>query len=463
MKCHITYLCHLPAFYSHRNLIGISSEPHRNLAIGFLHFFREKYFVDMFKYQPLNVCQICTCQKKNVSLCPNYTLNINMTKINSNVLSVFITLLLIVVVVVSSLTTSNIVNTLQEEEQKKIELWAEATRQFILAGENDNIDLLLQVMEGNTTIPVYMVDTNYNLLLSRNVNEPKRNVENFYVEKINELRATQQPIEVRISDNVMQYIYYEQSSTLRWLAYFPYIQLFVLLALAGVAAIALLMVQRSEKNSLWVGLSKETAHQLGTPISSLNAWNELLKDNYPNDPLLPQMDEDIRRLQMIAERFSKIGSQPTLELHEVLPVIQSAMNYMRARTSSKIEYRLEVNGKSLEAKAMLCVSLFEWVIENICKNAIDSMEGKGSITINLQHDDSRLYIDITDTGKGIDRRNFKRIFQPGYTSKKRGWGLGLSLGKRIIENYHRGKLFVKQSQLGVGTTFRIILEQPKDC
>ena len=380
-----------------------------------------------------------------------------MNRINSNILSIGITLLLVIVVVLSSLVTSYIVEKFEKEEQKKIELWAEATRQFILADENDNIDLLLQVMEGNTTIPVYMVDTNYNLLLSRNVPEPKRNVEAFYIKKINELRATQQPIEVRISDNVMQYIYYEQSSTLRWLSYFPYIQLVVMLALAGMAAIALLMVQRSEKNSLWVGLSKETAHQLGTPISSLNAWNELLKATYPNDPLLPQMDEDIRRLQMIAERFSKIGSQPTLEQHEVLPVVQSAIDYMRARTSSKIEYKLEVNNEGTKAKAMLCVPLFEWVIENICKNAIDSMEGKGSITISLQYTDNSLHIDITDTGKGIDRRNFKRIFSPGYTSKKRGWGLGLSLGKRIIEDYHRGELFVKQSQLGVGTTFRIVL------
>ena len=392
-----------------------------------------------------------------------------MNRINSNILSVCITIMLIVVVVASSLVTSHIVEKFAQEEQKKIELWAEATRQFILADENDNIDLLLQVMEGNTTIPVYMVDTNYNLLLSRNVSEPKRNVEDFYAAKINELRATQEPIEVRISDNVMQYIYYETSSTLQWLSYFPYIQIVVMLALAGLAAIALLMVQRSEKNSLWVGLSKETAHQLGTPISSLNAWNELLKATYPNDPLLPQMDEDIRRLQMIAERFSKIGSQPTLEQNEVLPVVQSAMDYMRARTSSKIEYLLEVKGDEAmkqqgdKAKAMLCVPLFEWVIENICKNAIDSMEGKGSITISLQCADNRLYIDIADTGKGIDRRNFKRIFQPGYTSKKRGWGLGLSLGKRIIEDYHRGKLFVKQSQLGIGTTFRIVLEQPKDC
>lgn len=400
-----------------------------------------------------------------------------MKRWNSKIWSVLITILLILVVVVSSLTTSHIVEQFEQEEQKKIELWAEATRQFILADENQNIDLLLQLMEGNTTIPVYMVDTNYQLLLSRNVRVPKRNADNFYQEKISFLRTTQEPIEVRISDNVMQYIYYEQSSTLRWLSYFPYIQLVVMLALAGLAAIALLMVQRSEKNSLWVGLSKETAHQLGTPISSLNAWNELLKATYPDDPLLPQMDEDIRRLQMIAERFSKIGSQPALEPCDVLPVVQSAMDYMRARTSSKIEYWL----LGEEARAMLCAPLFEWVIENLCKNAIDSMEGKGSITITIQTalcaersqtaslsdrlcllDCDKIYIDITDTGKGIDRRKFKRIFQPGYTSKKRGWGLGLSLGKRIIEDYHRGKLFVKHSQLGVGTTFRIILKQAKN-
>ena len=385
-----------------------------------------------------------------------------MNKLNSSALSVVITVLLIVVVIVSSLVTTNIVQQLEAEEQKKIELWAEATRQFSLADEDDNVDLILRILEGNTTIPVYMVDVNYNLLLSRNVLEPKNDIDAFYVEKINKLRATQEPIEVRVSNEVMQYIYYEPSSTLRWLSYFPYIQLIVMLALAGLAAIALLMVQRSEKNSLWVGLSKETAHQLGTPISSLNAWNELLKATYPNDPLLPQMDEDIRRLQMIAERFSKIGSQPTLEQHEVLPVLQTAMDYMRTRTSSKIIYTLHAE-ETEHCQAMLCVPLFEWVIENICKNAIDSMDGKGSITISLQHADNHLYIDIADTGKGIDRRNFKRIFTPGYTSKKRGWGLGLSLGKRIIENYHRGKLFVKQSQLGIGSTFRIILKQSKDC
>ena len=403
----------------------------------------------------------------------NFFFQAIMTIRRSNIINIIVVLLLIAVVVISSLVTNHIVNQFSQEEQKKIQLWAEATRQFILADEDDNIDLLLQVMEGNTTIPVYMVDTNYNLLLSRNIKEPKHNIEAFYTSKINTLRATQAPIEVRVSDDVMQYIYYEDSTVLNWLSYFPYIQIIVMLALAGMAAIALIMSQRSEKNTLWVGLSKETAHQLGTPISSLNAWIELLKAEYPNDTFIPQMNEDIRRLQMITERFSKIGSQPTLEQQPILPILQSAVDYMRARTSSKIEYRLEVRGERLETMAMLCAPLFEWVIENICKNAIDSMEGKGSITIEIQQEGNeairrkakgeRIVIDITDTGKGIDRRNFKTIFRPGYTSKKRGWGLGLSLAKRIIEDYHLGKLFVKQSQLGVGTTFRIILEKSKDC
>jgi signal transduction histidine kinase len=384
-----------------------------------------------------------------------------MKIVHSKIWSVVITSLLVLVVVLSSFATSHIVRQFQQEEQKKIQLWAEATRQFILATEHDNIDLLLRIMEDNTTIPVYMVDANHQLLLSRNVREPKRRVELFYARKIQELRESQDPIQVRISEDVMQYIYYEQSSTLRWLSYFPYIQIVVLLALAAIATIALLMVKNNEKNSLWVGLSKETAHQLGTPISSLNAWNELLKGRYPDDPLLPQMDEDIHRLQNIAERFSKIGSQPTLQLLPVAPALQAAVDYMRARTSNKIVYSLDMPQAEL-CQAMLCAPLFQWVVENLCKNAVDSMDGKGSIAIVMQTTEENIYIDITDTGKGIERRRFRTIFQPGYTSKQRGWGLGLSLAKRIIEDYHLGRLFVKQSQLGVGTTFRIVLKQAKN-
>ena len=378
----------------------------------------------------------------------------------SNNLYTFILTILLIIVVLSVSFTTRLANKFAEEEYRKIELWAEATRQLIMADEDDNIDLILSVMEGNTTIPVYMVDSAHQLLLSRNVREPKHNKEEFYQQRINNLRLSQEPIVVQVNEEVTQYIYYEDSILLRRLYWFPYVQLAVIIAFIAIAVIALIMAQRSEQNSLWVGLSKETAHQLGTPISSLNAWNELLKATYPNDALLPQMDEDIRRLQMIAERFSKIGSQPTLDQEAILPIVQSAMEYMRVRTSNKITYRLHGD---TDCQVMVCKPLFEWVIENLCKNAIDSMEGKGEITLSLTKQENKVHLDITDTGKGIDRRHFKTIFKPGYTSKKRGWGLGLSLAKRIIEDYHRGKLFVKQSQIGVGSTFRITLEQAKDC
>jgi len=380
-----------------------------------------------------------------------------MKRLTLNHISTAVLGLLFIVVIVSVLYTNYIAKQLAEEERKKMELWAEATKQFIIADENENIDFLLQVMEGNTTIPVYMVDADYHLLMSRNVREPKRNVEEFYVDKIAALRESQQPIKVQISDDIVQYIFYEDSYLLKRLYYFPYIEFSLILTFVIIAIITLLIVQRSEQNSLWVGLSKETAHQLGTPISSLNAWNELLKARYPDDALLPQMDEDIRRLQMIAERFSKIGSQPEVEVHELVPVLQEAANYMRTRTSSKVEYILHTSpAEHYEVK--MCVPLFEWVIENLCKNAIDSMEGVGTITISAQTADTKVFIDVTDIGKGIDRHRYKTIFRPGYTSKKRGWGLGLSLSRRIIEDYHHGKLFVKQSQIGVGTTFRIVLE-----
>ena len=397
--------------------------------------------------------------KNIITFAANYTSFFMKNWLSNNLYTLILTILLVIVVLSVTFTT-RLANKFAEEEYRKIELWAEATRQLVLADEDDNIDLILSVMEGNTTIPVYMVDSDHQLLLSRNVQEPKHNKEEFYKQRINDLRLSQEPIVVQVNEEVTQYIYYEDSTLLRRLYWFPYVQLIVIVAFIAIAVIALIMAQRSEQNSLWVGLSKETAHQLGTPISSLNAWNELLKTTYPDDALLPQMDEDIRRLQMIAERFSKIGSQPTLDQQAILPIVQSAMEYMRVRTSNKITYTLHAD---TDCQVKVCQPLFEWVIENLCKNAIDSMEGKGEITLSLTKQENKVHLDITDTGKGIDRRHFKTIFKPGYTSKKRGWGLGLSLAKRIIEDYHRGKLFVKQSQIGVGSTFRITLEQAKDC
>ncbi len=376
----------------------------------------------------------------------------------SNKLTYWILAVLFGIVVAGVVYTNYIARQLAEEEHKRMELWAEATRQFIMAGEDENIDFLLQVMEGNTTIPVYMVDADYNLLLSRNVQEPKHNVEAFYTRKIEALRASQQPLEVRIADDTVQYIYYEDSTLLHQLHYFPYIQFSLILAFIVIAVITLVVTQRGEQNLLWVGLSKETAHQLGTPISSLNAWTELLRAQYPDDPLIPQMNEDIRRLQVIAERFSKIGSEPALEVCRLLPVLEQAVDYMRARTSAKITYSLCANGAEA-CEVQLCVPLFEWVIENLCKNAIDSMDGVGGITIEVQDAQERVFVDVTDTGKGIDRRRYNTIFRPGYTTKQRGWGLGLSLCRRIIRQYHHGKLFVLRSQESIGTTFRIVLRK----
>ncbi len=369
-------------------------------------------------------------------------------------------LIALLIVVISVVFTNNIVAQLANEERKKIEIWADATRQFILADENTDIDFVSSIIENNTTIPVYMVDSAGNVLLSRNVKEPKQNVGKFYAEKIADLRETQEPIEVKIDDNIYQYIYYEESTLLRQLHYFPYVQFTIIFLFIFVVLVVIYTAQRSEQNRVWVGLSKETAHQLGTPISSLLAWQELLQTRYPDDALLPEMEKDIARLQVIADRFSKIGSEPALEPTDLLPILHDTIAYMQKRTSNKVEYILNSPNSSLKAQCVVAINtpLFSWVLENLCKNAVDAMEGKkGTITIALSAPADKVHIDITDTGKGIRSRDFQRVFDPGFTSKQRGWGLGLSLAKRIVEEYHQGKIVVLRSALGEGTTFRITL------
>lgn len=364
-------------------------------------------------------------------------------------------LIALVIAVVSVLFTNRLAGRLAHEEQKKIEIWAEATRQFILADGNTDIDFVSSIIEGNTTIPVYIVDQDHNLVFSRNIVEPVGNKEAFYAEQIARLRARQEPIEVRIDTNFVQYIYYDDSLLLKQLYYFPYIQFGVIFIFIFVAFLAFASTQRAEQNQLWVGLSKETAHQLGTPISSLLAWSELLRTTYPDDTLLPEMSNDINRLRIVAERFSKIGSKPELNRENVVEVIQHYVAYMRNRTSAKV--RFEVKAEVEVCITKLNLPLFEWVIENLCKNAIDAIEGSGAIVITIDTPPKHICIDITDTGKGIERSKLKKIFKPGFTTKTRGWGLGLSLTKRIVEEYHNGKIFVKASELGKGTTFRILL------
>jgi signal transduction histidine kinase len=254
-----------------------------------------------------------------------------------------------------------------------------------------------------------------------------------------------------------QLVCYDESTMLKRLTQWPYVQLGIVMIFVVVAIFALLSSKRAEQNKVWVGLSKETAHQLGTPISSLMAWVEILKENYPDDELIPELDKDVKRLQLIAERFSKIGSLPEPVDASMNEVLEHVIDYMDRRTSQKVQITRHFPNHDVRVK--MNASLFEWVIENLCKNAVDAMEGAGRIDLWLFEEDERVAVEVIDTGKGIKKKDVKNVFTPGFTTKKRGWGLGLSLARRIVEEYHKGRIFVKESELGKGTTFRIELRR----
>ena len=360
-----------------------------------------------------------------------------------------------IIVAISVLFTNNLARSLQEEEQKNMSVWAEATRQLIFADNDADIDFVSSIIEKNTTIPVYICDAEGKILASRNVGKPIANSQQLIA------KDHHGPIELRIDETTTQYIYWDDSRLLTQLRYVPYAQFALIFIFIVVAVITMLTGQKSEENRLWVGLSKETAHQLGTPISSLNAWQQLLADAYPADEYVPQMKRDIDRLQMIADRFQKIGSEPDVQSGDLIPVVQSAVSYMRARISSRITIDdSALNG--VTRRVRLNAPLMQWVIENLLKNAVDAISGEGKISFQLHENERDVMLDVTDTGKGIDSATQRRIFDPGFTSKERGWGLGLPLAKRIVEQYHGGKLLLKQSQVGVGTTFRIVLKKPEN-
>ena len=346
-----------------------------------------------------------------------------------------------------------------EIEKQRMEVWAEATRQLVIADENTDISLYSSIIEANTTIPVYMTDADFHVILTRNVPEPKKDVEAFYQDKIEHLRESQTPIEVHVSPGVTQYIFYEESSLLRQLRFFPWVQMLVVLSFIALLVTYIITSYRNEQNRVWVGLTKETAHQLGTPISSLNGWLELLRTRYPEDDLLPDVATDINRLQLIAERFSRIGSAPTLQPTDMRQVVEQTYAYMRTRISNKVEMELKIDlpVESGAAIVQADAPLMAWVVENLIKNAVDAMNGRGWIGLHLLREGETVILDVTDTGKGIERKRYTQVFRPGYTTKSRGWGLGLSLCKRIVEEYHRGKIFVHQSVVGKGTTFRVVL------
>lgn len=364
-----------------------------------------------------------------------------------------------IIVIASTLFTNRLARELAKEEQKKIEVWAEATRQLITADESTDIDFLMSIITQNTTIPVLIVDEAGDLLHSLNFREPKTNIDKFYKKEIDWLKLRKQPIVINFEDGSKQYVYYDESRLLTQLYWFPYIQFGVIAVFLIVAFFAFSSSKKAEQNRVWVGLSKETAHQLGTPISSLLAWVDLLKARHEDDKLIDEMAKDVQRLRVIAERFSKIGSAPDLQKISLADTLLQAVSYMNKRTSQKVAINTYFSEKSAQVMVGLNVPLFEWVIENLCKNAIDAMDGLGKIDIRVDMDDTQVYIDVIDNGKGMEKSKFKTVFKPGFTTKKRGWGLGLSLTKRIIEEYHGGRVYVKHSEINVGTTFRIVLRK----
>jgi signal transduction histidine kinase len=369
---------------------------------------------------------------------------------------VFIVIALLIVGM--SVYYSNVlVKQMTEVERNRIEIWAEATKRMISDDTSDNLDYIFKIIEDNKNIPVVLLDEHNNVLQSRNIKEPAQNKTEFYAKFVASLKANRPPMIINIGTE-KQFVYYDDSLLIKQLQYFPFVQLGVIFVFLLVAFFAFASSKKSEQNKVWVGLSKETAHQLGTPISSLLAWTDLLRAKYADDKLIAEMSKDVNRLTIIAERFSKIGSTPDLQPANLNETLLNAIQYMQKRSSAKVEIRSKFEATEQPVFVALNLPLFEWVIENLCKNAIDAMDGVGNIEISTHSTAKSVMIDIEDDGKGMERKMFKQVFKPGFTTKKRGWGLGLSLAKRIIEQYHHGKIFVKSSEQNAGTIFRIVLD-----
>ena len=366
---------------------------------------------------------------------------------------------LAIVLSVASLVVSHfLVHDLKVEEQRKMEIWAEAMRSLNNADETTDLTLVWTVLNSNNTIPVVVLDSEGRVQDYRNIVVGSGVVVDTLVQhRARSMRQAGRVIRINLGESDYMEICYADSLILRRLAWWPYVQLGVVLIFVVVAIFALLSSKKAEQNKVWVGLSKETAHQLGTPISSLMAWHEMLRETYPDDELLPEMGKDVQRLQRIAERFSKIGSQPEPKPENLNEVLKGVVQYISRRTSNRITMNCQLPAEPLIAP--VSAPLFEWVIENLCKNAIDAMEGKGSITLTAREEPDCFSVEVSDTGKGIPKNLFSSVFTPGYTTKERGWGLGLSLAKRIVEEYHNGRIFVKYSELGKGTTFRVELKK----
>ncbi len=359
----------------------------------------------------------------------------------------------ILIAAASLLISHKLVSDLKQEERSKMDLWAKAMNFVQEADSETDLSLALAFIEGNTTIPVIVTDAQGSVMEYRNIDD-----DTDVTEYARRMRQAGDTISIDLGAGDYLLVCYDESTLLKRLTQYPYWQLGIVMIFVVVAIFALLSSKRAEQNKVWVGLSKETAHQLGTPISSLMAWTEMLKESYPDDELIPEMEQDVRRLERIAERFSKIGSLPEPVATPMNEVLDHVIAYMDKRTSQKVA--IKGHYPSHDVMVRINASLFEWVIENLCKNAVDAMEGQpGKIDLWLLEEGDTVAVEVVDTGKGIRKKNVNNVFRPGFTTKKRGWGLGLSLAKRIVEEYHRGHIFVKQSEVGKGTTFRIELRR----
>lgn len=352
--------------------------------------------------------------------------------------------------------TDRLVSNIEEQEREKMELWAEATR--ILSDPDittGNFTFPLEVIQNNTTIPVIITNARDSILSHRNLDSIRAQRPEYLHRQLETMRNQNDSIVIDLGNSKYQYLYYQNSSILKKLAVYPYIQLGVIILFILVSYIAFSISRKAEQNEVWTGLSKETAHQLGTPISSLLGWIELMKQSEPESSSVTELEKDSRRLERIADRFSKIGSKPTLKPKDIRGIIRGTMDYIKNRATRRIEFEADFPNEPLVAPVN--ETLFDWVIENLCKNAMDAIQGSGKVTVKAYQNHKEIIIDVADTGRGIPKSKFKTIFKPGYTTKKRGWGLGLSLTKRIVEMYHRGKIMVVSSEPGVQTVVRIVL------
>lgn len=377
---------------------------------------------------------------------------------SQNGVRLFFIIFAILIVILSVIVTNKIARSLEVEERQKMEIWAEATKVMSTEDPGLNVKLILKILEQNNSIPVVLCDSQDQMLYHKNFQNVEDEGELFWRHKIQELKQKKEPIIINLAEGEIQRLYYDDSIILKRLLLFPYIQLTVVFIFIVLSLVALSGIRRAEQNKIWVGLSKETAHQLGTPISSLMAWGEYLETENINAEVIQEIKKDINRLEVIAERFSKIGSDPIPIPMNIVELLKESATYMQTRISKSIQIHLELPTNPIIVS--LNPALFSWVIENLCKNAVDAMGGNsGNITISLKEQAKNVTIDVSDTGKGIAKSKFKTVFNPGYTTKSRGWGLGLSLVKRIINSYHHGRIYVKNSELGVGTTFRIELSK----